>query len=137
MVRSGIFQLLAGIIALALANGMDRWLQFQYRIARNNADFTTSLSWQLASGLFLLVLWFALAWIMLSRAWRSMLVSIILLILGLAAFVVPFAYLLIPIPPPPSFLVDLPPSAFAYTGIFVAVLGLLHLLVTSPIKTEG
>ena len=125
MNRTGLLQFIATVIVLSLAYGVDKWLEIQYRIADLNINFSPFFTWKLTSGLFILVLWFALAWMMLFWKRRSNLISIVLLVLGLAAFVAPFAYPYFPATP---FIFDLPPSAFTYTGILVAVLSGLKLL---------
>lgn len=127
MKRAGLIQLLSAVMILALAYGLDKWLQFQQRLAFNNTNYPPFFMWKLASGLILFVLWFALAWIVLVWTWRSILVSIILLVLGLVAFVIPFSYFFIPTMS--SSLFDLPPSALTDTGILISVLSILHLFI--------
>ena len=130
MARSGLIQIISTIVTLALAFGIDKWLVLQHRIAYSNSNFPLFFTWMLISCLFLLVIWIAIAWI-LFRTWQSLPISILVLILGFTAFILPFAYLLIPGMP---YLFEPPFSAFTVTGMFVSVLSLLHLHFSNYIR---
>lgn len=122
------------LLTLALAYLLDSWLFTQTRLSRAT-DFTgirdPLFLWTVVSGLVLFVAWLALSWITLTRGHRSTLFSIIVLIVGLLLYVYPFLQLVVIWIPMIFFTVRTP---LAYTGLFVAVLSILHLLVTNPNK---
>ena len=84
--------------------------------------------------LVLFTAWLVLSWITLTRCQRSTPISVIVLIVGFFLYAYPSLEFLITWLPMMFFTVRTPRS---YTGLFVAVLSVLHLLVTRPVKNEN
>lgn len=120
------------LITLLLSYLMDSWLFIQTRLARSSGQIGIQnplFIWTVVSGLILFAAWLALCWITLTRSRRSTLVSVFVLILGLLLYVYPYLQLLFTWVPMIFFTVRTPLN---YTGLFVAVLSIVQLLIKSP-----
>ena len=129
MMRSKYSSLMGTVIALALLFGLDKWLDRQARLARLNSDYQSYMIWIIMIGLAIGVVWFLLSWLTLLKSERSYLISIIFIFVGLIVYIYPVLYLWNPawiawLSLPYLYGFNAP---VAYTGIFIAVLGLLHL----------
>jgi hypothetical protein len=133
--RTKFIPLLGLLIVLALAYGLYQWLFVQWRVARGEGAFPRLFIAELASGMFLIVIWLALGWITLGRSQRSVLVSVIFLALGFLVYFYPYLQQLIPWLP--FIIIFNAYQPLSYTGIFISVLGVLHLLLpaSSPVKS--
>lgn len=117
------------LITLVLAYLLDRWLFSQTRLAQSTGNQYPLILWTAVSGFVLFATWLALSWIALTRSRRSTPVSIIILIIGLLLYLYPYLQLLVTWLPMLFFTVRTP---LTYTGLFIAVLSILQLIVKSP-----
>lgn len=125
MFRSRYSSLIGMIIALCMFFGIDRLLARQARIARQSSDFQQYMVWIIGIGLAIGVLLFVLSWLTLSRSQRSYQISFVFIVIGLLVYIYPILYLWIGwLHLPYLYNYDTPIS---YTGIFISVLGVLHL----------
>jgi hypothetical protein len=114
------------LVTLLAAYGLDRWLFRTIQLAMTSGNYVYLYVWTLGSGLALLAIWLDLGWITLARSRRSLLVSILYLIIG--SLIYYYLYL-------QMFFVWLPylftevRTPFSYSGLFIAFLGLLHLFL--------
>jgi len=123
------------LITLVLAYLLDSWLFTQTRLARSTHLVGIQdplLLWTVVSGLVLFTAWLILSWITLTWSHRSLPVSIIILIVGLLIYIYPFLQLLVTWLPMLFFTVRTPLS---YSGLYIAILSILQLLIKQPIKT--
>ena len=133
MTRSFIASTLSMLATLAIAYGIDEWIYYQQRIARQNATFFRAYTWVIIGGLILLIIWLVLGWFVLFKSRRILAISIIYIIVGLLAF------LWLPLELVSQFwaihlyLFSFEVYNFQYTGLFLAALGVLMLL---PPKTN-
>lgn len=124
----------AGVaINLLLAYFLDRWLFTQTQVAQAEGIQTPLHKWTIVSGLVLFFFWLGLSWVTLTTSQKSRLVSVIVLIVGLVLYIYPTLQMLATWTPMLFFTVRTPLS---YTGLFVAVLSVLHLLVPGLLKTD-
>jgi hypothetical protein len=124
-----------GVFAtLFVAYFLDRWLLTHTRLARAEGNSFPLFLWTIVSGGVLYASWLALSWITLTRSRRSTPVSAVVLIVGFLLFIYPYLYLTWTWLPT-LFVMERTP--LAYTGLFVAVLSILHLLVTIPLDNES
>ncbi len=134
MIGSIISSILCMLATLAISYGIDQWIYNQQRMARQTASFTGAEIWLIVGGLVLVFFWLALAWLILYKSRRHTAVSVIYIVVGLLAFLwlplelvsvfwITHFYLF------PNYVYNL-----QYTGLFVAVLGILTLLIpkTNP-----
>jgi uncharacterized membrane protein len=129
MIRSKYSSLAGMLISLFLFFGLDRWLADQAKIARDNTDFRSYVLWITLIGFAIAALLYVLSWLTLFRSQRSTPISIIFIVVGLVVYLYPVLYLWSPVwapwlPLPYLFSYDTP---VAYTGVFITVLGFLHL----------
>jgi len=129
MIRSKYSSLIGMVIAIILVFGLDLWLNKQERLARQNGEFQTYMIWIIVVGFVLGVILYALSWLALLRSQRSTPISIVFIIIGLVVYIYPVLYLWAPawlswLTLPYLYSYDTP---FAYDGIYIAVLGFLHL----------
>jgi len=127
--RTRFIPLLGLLIVLALAYGLDQLYFGQLRAAGLTSDYARLYIWEMVIGLFLIVIWLTLGWITLVRSRRSVLVSVIFLALGFLIYCYPYLYIMTPwwwLPP----IFRAFHTPLSYTGIFVSVLGALHLYLT-------
>lgn len=123
------------VIALILFVAINQWLERQARIYLQSTDFQSYLIWMILSGLAIGALLCALSWLTLLRSRRSYPISLIFITVGSIVYAYPFLYLIIPhwfpwlsLPYISSYT-----TPFPYTGIFIGVIGFLHLfLPNSP-----
>ena len=124
-----LIPLLGLLASLALAYGLDQWLYIQSRNARVTSNFAQLYIWDIVCGLLLIAIWSALAWVTLILSRRSVVVSLIFVALGISVYCYPYFYMANWLPGIP-FLPYLPlQSTLSFTGLFIAVLGILHLLL--------
>jgi len=134
MVRSFITSTLSMLATLAIAYGIDQWIYYQQRIARQRSNFQQPYIWIIIGGLILLVAWMALGWFVLVKSRRIFAVSVIYVLVGLLAFIwfplelgsvfwITHLYLF------SNFVYNL-----QYSGLFIAALGVLTILIpkTNP-----
>jgi hypothetical protein len=129
MLRSKYAALIGMFIALILFFGLDRWLDQQAQLARRTSDFRTYMIWIIVVGLVLGILLYTLSWLTLLKSQRSTAISIIFMLIGLLVYLYPVLYLWAPswISWPHLSYLYTYSTPVAYTGIFIAVLGFLHL----------
>ena len=135
ILRSILFP--AGVlVTLALAYLLDRWLFTQTRLARSNPPITwyqdPIFVWTLVSGLILFTAWLGLGWIALTKSQRSLSVSIILLIVGLIVYLYPFVQMIFIWLP---YIFTNVRTPLSYSGLYIAILSILQLLIKQPSKT--
>ncbi len=130
MVRSFITSTLSMLATLAIAYGIDRWIYYQQRIARQNGTMAQAYAWVIIGGLILLIIWLVLGWFTLLRSDRIPAISILYIVVGLLAFLwfplqlvsvfwITHLYLF------PNFVYNL-----QFSGLFIAVLGCLTLFIS-------
>jgi uncharacterized membrane protein len=125
MIRSKYLSLVGMVISFLLFFGLDRWLANQAQLAQDNADFQPYMLWTILIGLAICAVLYILSWLTLYRSQRSSLISIIFIVVGLLVYAYPVLYQWITwLPIPYLYFYDTP---FAYTGIFIVLLGILHL----------
>ncbi len=134
ILRSILFP--AGVlVSLALAYLLDRWLFTQSRLARSNPAITwyqdPIFVWTLVSGLFLFAIWLGLGWIALTKSQRSLPIAITVLIVGLLIYLYPFLQMGFTWLPMLFFTVRTPLS---YSGLYIAILSILQLLIKQPVR---
>ena len=131
MIRSKYSSLLGMAIAVILFIGMDKWLYRQERLARQTPDFQLYVIWMVISGFAIFVILCVLSWVTLLKSQRSYPISILFLVVGIIVYTYPVLYLWLPlwIPWLPVPYISAYDSPFPYTGIFIAVLGFLHLFL--------
>ena len=129
MIRSFVASALSMLATLAIAYGFDRWIAYQQRIARRDFTMVTAYTWVIIAGLVTFLVWLALGWFSLVKSRRILAISIIYVAVGLLAFlwyplalVFPFFWAV------HLFHLWTIPSNLQYSGLFVAVLGVLTLL---------
>ncbi len=134
MIRSLITSTLSMLATLAIAYGIDRWLSYQQRIARRDATFAQAEIWVMIGGLVVLLVWLALGWFILVKNRRILAVSIIYIIVGVLAFLwLPLQFVsefwIIHFYLFYTFVYNL-----QYSGLFIAALGVLTILIpkTNP-----
>ncbi len=124
------------LVVLVIAFQLDKWLFTQTRLARSNPAQTwyqdPIFVWTMVSGLILFIVWLGLGWIALAKSQRSLPISIIILIVGLIIYLYPFLQMIF-IWLPMLFLSFRTP--LAYSGLYIAVLSILQLLIKMPTKT--
>jgi hypothetical protein len=130
----GYVSLIGMLVTLLAAYGLDRWLFRSMRLAMKTSNFVYLSVWTLGSGLALLAVWVVLGWLTLARSRRSLLVSLIFLIIG--SLIYSYYYL-------QMFFVWLPylftevRTPLSYSGLFIAFLGLLHLFLPIEISQRS
>ena len=134
MIRSRYSSLLAMALALLLAFGIDKWFYQQTLIYRQRLNATVYEMWIIAVGLALCIVWSCLGWITLMRSRRSVIVSIIFLVIGSLVYIYPLLQLYFRWLP---LLVSSFISPFMNSGIYVAVLGILHLFLPESDESHG
>jgi hypothetical protein len=125
-----------GVLAtLILAYLLDSWLFTRTRLARSTPATTwirdPIFVWTVVSGLVLFGAWLGLSWIALTRSQRSLRITIIILTVGLVTYLYPFLQLIFPWLPMLFFTVRTPLS---YSGLYIAILSILQLLIKQPNK---
>jgi hypothetical protein len=127
-VRTRYLPIVSVLFSVVLAYGLDQLYFSQSRAARLTSDYAQLYIWEMAIGLFLIVIWLALGWITLVRSQQSVLVSVIFLALGFLIYCYPYLYIMTAWSwLPPIFRAFHTP--LSYTGIFIFVLGVLHLFL--------
>jgi hypothetical protein len=134
--RSRFLPLLGVLIALVLTFALNQWLYDQARLVRITSGYARLYVLEIISGLFLIIVWLALAWITLVRSQRSALVSIIFLALGFFIYCYQYIWILgiwswLPL------LFKSFDTPLSYTGIFIAVLGGLHFLLPASSSAKS
>ena len=122
------------LATLAISYGIDRWLSYQQRIARQYSTFSQAYAWEIVGGLVLLLVWLAIGWFVLVKSRRILAISIIYIVVGVLAFLwfplqlvsvfwITHLYLF------STFVYNL-----QYSGLFIAALGVLTILTpkTNP-----
>jgi hypothetical protein len=123
------------LITLVLAYLLDKWLFTQTRLEQSG-NFKWGLEplflWTVVSGLVLFAAWLALSWIALARSQRSLPIAIAILIVGLLIYLYPFLQMIFTWLPMLFFTVRTPLS---YSGLYIAILSILQLLIKQPNRT--
>jgi hypothetical protein len=124
------------LVVLALSYLLDKWLFTQTRLARINPATTWTQDpifvWTLVSGLVLFAIWLGLSWIALTRSQRSLPISVIILIVGLVIYLYPFLQMIIIWLP---YIFTNVRTPLSYSGLYIAILSILQLLIKQPNKT--
>jgi hypothetical protein len=127
---------IGALVTLFLAYMLDKWLFIQMRFQRSNPSSTwiqdPLFLWTVVSGLVLFAAWLGLSWIALTRSQRSLPISIIILIVGLLIYIYPFLQMIFTWLPMLFFAVRTPLS---YSGLYIAILSILQLLIKQPNRT--
>ncbi len=127
---------IGALVTLVLAYLLDKWLFIQMRSQRSNPSSTwiqdPLFLWTVVSGLVLFAAWLGLSWIALTRSQRSLPISIIILIVGLLIYIYPFLQMIFTWLPMLFFTVRTPLS---YSGLYIAILSILQLLIKQPNRT--
>ena len=124
------------LVVLVIAYLLDKWLFTQTRLARSNPAQTwyqdPIFVWTLVSGLILFIVWLGLGWIVLARSHRSLPISIIILIVGLIIYLYPFLQMIFIWLP---YIFTNVRTPLSYSGLYIAILSILQLLIKMPTKT--
>ncbi len=124
------------LITLGLSYILDRWLFTQTRLARSNPAPTwyqdPIFVWTLVSGLVLFTAWLGLSWITLTKSQRSLPISITILIVGLIIYLYPFLQMIFVWLP---YIFTNVRTPLSYSGLYIAILSILQLLIKQPTKT--
>ncbi len=127
---------IGALIVLVIAFLLDKWLFSQTRLAHSNPASTwyqdPIFVWTFVSGIILFALWIGLGWIVLARSQRSLPVSIIFLIVGLIIYLFPFLQMIFIWLP---YLFTNVRTPLSYSGLYIAILSILQLLIKQPTKT--
>jgi hypothetical protein len=132
MVRPLITSTLSMLASMAIAYGIDRWLVYQQRVARREMTYPSAYTWVIIGGLVLLLVWLVESWFILVKSQRTLAVSIIFIILGLLAFVWYPLELASPFWLMHFYLFPYPVDNLQYSGLFIAILGILTLIIPNP-----
>ncbi len=129
MIRSKYSSLIGMVITLILIFGLDQWQAKQVRLARQSSDFQTYYIWIIIIGFAAGAILYALSWLTLLRSQKSAPISTIFIIIGLVVYSYPILYVWAPVlfPGMPLPYIYSYSTPLAHTGIFIAVLGVLHL----------
>ncbi len=123
------------LVVLVIAYLLDKWLFTQTRLARSNPAQTwyqdPIFVWILVSGLILFIVWLGLGWIALARSQRSLPISIIILIVGLIIYLYPFLQMIFIWLP---YIFTNVRTPLSYSGLYIGILSILHLLIKQPAK---
>jgi hypothetical protein len=129
MINPFITSILSMVITLALAYGIDQWIFFQFRYGKPLSDLGHAYIGNILGGLVLCAVWLALIWIILVKCRRNVAVSIIFIAVGLLAFVWFPLELVSPFWSVHLYLFNTIPANLQYSGLFIAALGFLMLLL--------
>ena len=131
-IRSRVIYPIGVLITLGLAYLLDSWLFTQTRLAKSThlvGIHDPLFLWTIISGLVLFAAWLALSWLALTKSSRSLPISLIIIVIGLIFYIYPYLEMLITWLPMLYFTVRTP---LAYTGLFIAVLSTLQLILKYP-----
>jgi hypothetical protein len=124
------------LVVLALSYLLDKWLFTQTRLAHSNPASTwyqdPIFVWTFVSGIILFAAWLGLGWIVLARSQRSLPISIIILIVGLIIYLYPFLQMIFTWLP---YIFTNVRTPLSYSGLYIAILSILQLLIKQPNKT--
>ena len=135
-----IIALLAMVAMLAIAWGMDVFLAYQSKLASASFNYVQFFALSAASALLLIALWFGLGWLALFKCGYSRLIWITFLAVGL------FCTLFLYVAPSLTWLpnradiintLGARSAMVRSTGMFIAVLGLLNLMLRSRSNLGG
>jgi len=129
-----VISLLAMVAVLAIAWGMDQFLIDQTKLASATFNYSQLFGLSAACVLILIPLWFGLGWLALFKSGYSRSIWISFLIVGLFWALVLYVWPWIPWPPIRNAIVSTLQARSAMvrsTGTFIAVLGLLNLVLRS------
>ena len=129
MTLSSITPTLSMLITLGIAYGIDQWLHLQERYARQNSNFAQWFKWVILGGLVMCAVWLALSWIVLVKNRRSPAVSILFIVIGFLSFIWLPLQIISPYVAIHLYLFRFPVNNFQYSGLFIALLGFLALLL--------
>lgn len=130
MVRSSIISILSMLATLTIAYGIDRWVFLQFNLGRPADErFVTSSYGAIMGGLMTCLLWILFFWVNLFKNHRTLAASIIFIIVGLLAFIWFPLEALSPFWARYLFLFSTIPTNFQATGLLIAALGFLTILV--------
>ncbi|MBE0411725.1 MAG: hypothetical protein IBX69_18515 [Anaerolineales bacterium] len=113
------------LVAIALAYGLDRWLDNQRNFAFRTTDITPLILWTLAIHFLLIAVFLGLFWIIFRWKKPDTSPGLIILIIGIATVIYPALQIFVPAMP--SIFTSFN-SILSYTGIFISFLGILKLL---------
>ena len=128
MVLSTITSTLSMLATLAIAYGIDRWIYGQLRLARQTGNNVRYETWIIVGGLVLLLVWLLFSWLILTKARRIPVVSIIYIVVGLLAFLWFPLQLVSVFWIVHLFLFPFQVYNLQYTGLFITALGVVTLL---------
>ncbi len=128
MAGSFITSILSMLATLAIAYGIDRWINVQQRAARQNFTFPQAYTWVIVGGLVMLLLWLVLSWLVLVKNRRTPAVAIIYIVAGLLAFAWYPLEFVSRFWAEHLWLFTFQVNNFQYSGLFIAVLGVLGVL---------
>ena len=133
-IRSRIIFPIGVLITLGIAYLLDSWLFIQTRLAKSTrlgpGDIHDPLFiWTIISGFVLFAAWLALSWLALTKSSRSLPISLISIVIGLIFYMYPYLEMFFTWLPMLYFTVRTP---LAYTGLFIAVLSTLQLILKYP-----
>lgn len=129
-----VISLLGMVAVLAIAWGMDQFLEFQRKWAAASFQYPQFCGLSIVSRLVLMALWFGLGWLALFKSGHSRLIWITFLIVGLFWAFILYVLPMMPwLPGQMEIIVTLQGSAgiLRSTGMFIAVLGLFNLALRS------
>jgi hypothetical protein len=124
---------IGALVILVIGYLLDKWLFIQMRFQRSNPSSTwiqdPIFLWTVVNGLVLFAAWLVLSWITLTRSHRSLIISIIILIVGVIIYLYPFLQMIFTWLPMIFFTVR---STLSYSGLYIAILSILQLLIKQP-----
>lgn len=126
-----LISLLGMIAVFAIAWGMDVFLAYQSKLASASFNYFQYFALSAASALLLIALWFGLGWLVLYKCGYSRLIWITFLVVGLIWTLGMYFYFIIPWHDVRNAIADILSARSAMvrsTGMFIAFLGLLHLV---------
>jgi len=129
MARSFITSTLSMLSTLAIAYGIDQWIYYQFRHGKPIGNPVPQYIGEILGGLVLCVFWLTLSWIILVKIRRNSTAAIIFIVIGLLAFVWFPLEVISPFWAIHLYLFTTIPSNLQYSGLFVAALGGLTLLL--------
>jgi hypothetical protein len=125
------------LVTLVLAYLLDNWLFTQTWLSKSTHLVGIQdplFLWTVVSGLILYTAWLALSWIALTKSRRSLPISIIIIVIGLLLYIYPYLEMEITWLPMIYFTIRTP---LAYTGLFIAILSTLQLILKYPNQAES
>jgi hypothetical protein len=117
------------LITLTIAYGIDYWLFLQKRVSLQNGNIAQAFIWEILGGLALSAIWLALSWVIIVKNRRNVAISVIFIIVGLLSFIWYPLEIISPYIANHLFIFRISVINLQYSGLFIAVLGFLALLI--------